>query len=998
LSASAAAARERLVAGLDPDQLRVVSAARGALCVLAGAGSGKTRVLTHRAAWMASVEGLAADRVLAVSFTNEAVEEMRGRLRALVGADAAAEMLLATFHAAAWRLCVRPYRALYPRPIAVIYSADDALSACRRALREAGAADGAREVLGRIALAKAQGMSPNELRRSGEGGARVAAIWRRYRALLRSAGALDFEDLLAAAVWLLERRSEVRRAVSGRFDAVLVDEYQDASPIQHRLVELVAPAGANLTVVGDDDQCLREGTLVTMADGMEKPIERVSVGDEVLSSYGTGTLRGARVTETKRFADRSEGIEILTASGRRIVSTPEHAQFAGFKFGQAPRCWLTYLMWKSGYGFRVGTARMYTRRASTGLGFQHRCRAEDADAIWVLDLHDGGGRARTEEAVLAARYGLPTIPFKARPGPGGRGEGSSESAALIAEIYRRVDSQSGGRWLLADHGLSFEHPHSARAASGERRAITVTMCADPRGRSTLHRLCVYGADERLRERLESGGVAVRAARIGHASWRVELARRSLGSVMAEAARIAAYSGWPVRVIGRMGPARAKGDPERRALPVIRAEHVRPGMTMFTASGWDQVTEVRRVALDAPVYDLNVENTHNFVASGLITHNSLYGFRGGDARALRGFEREFPGARRLTLARNYRSREAIVAAAARLIAHNPDRPAKQLRAVSEGGRVEFRRFADDAAEAEGVAAWLEARLEGGASAEELAVLARTSRYLARVEQLLVARGIRYRVLGRRRLTEHAEVRDVVALVGAARIGWHREALARAAARVPGLGMRTLERVFTQAEREGRNPGALLRSPESLERAVSGSRRAAAGELGERLRAVSEALSRGARAGVVCACWRSGWAGELAGASEPGAEARRERLRALCALADRFDREAGGEVEEFLAQLALAERRDGGAGGITLATIHAAKGREWHRVALVGAAEGQLPHRRALERGPEAIAAERCAAYVAMTRARHELCVSAPERLGAAAREAATSRFVAEAGLG
>jgi DNA helicase II / ATP-dependent DNA helicase PcrA len=628
----AAAARQRLAAGLDPEQLHAVSAARGALCVIAGAGSGKTRVLTHRAAWMNSVEGLAAERVLAVAFTNEAVEEMRGRLRTLVGAEAAAEMLLATFHAAAWRLCVRPYRTLYPRPIAVIYSAEDALAACRRAIREAGVNDTPRDVLGRIAWAKTQGMGPGELQRSGNGGARIAAIWRRYRELLRSAGALDFEDLLAAAVWLLSQRAEVRLAVSGRFDAVLVDEYQDASPIQHRLVELIAPPGANLTVVGDDDQ------------------------------------------------------------------------------------------------------------------------------------------------------------------------------------------------------------------------------------------------------------------------------------------------------------------------------------------------------------------------------ALFGFRGGDARALRGFDRALGGARRLTLGRNYRSREAIVSAAARLIAHNPGRPEKRLRAVNPGGRAEFRRFADEPAEAEGVAAWLEARLDAGTRPEELAVLARTSRYLGRVEQLLVARGIRYRVLGRRGLTEHADVRDVVSLIGASRIGWHREALARAAARVPGLGVRTLERVFAQAERESRSPGELLRRPAELEPGIAGPRRAAAAELGARLGAVGAALSRGVRAGVVCACWRSGWAAELTDATEPGAEARRERLRGLVTLADRFDREVRGDPEEFLAQLALAERRDGGTGGVTLATIHAAKGREWDRVALVGAVEGHLPHRRALDRGAEAIAAERCAAYVAMTRARHELCVSAPERTGMGGRGEATSRFVAEAGLG
>src|SRR5207302_808167 len=107
-------------------------------------------------------------------------------------------------------------------------------------------------------------------------------------------------------------------------------EYQDTNHAQYRLLQLLAGKHRNLCAVGDPDQCLVAGTLVTMADGTKKPIEQVREGDEVLSCHGSGAFGPARVTHVHR-ASRRAGIAVTTASGRRLVSTPEHIQFAGFK-------------------------------------------------------------------------------------------------------------------------------------------------------------------------------------------------------------------------------------------------------------------------------------------------------------------------------------------------------------------------------------------------------------------------------------------------------------------------------------------------------------------------------------------------------------------------------------------------------------------------------------------------------------------------------------------
>ena len=166
--------------------------------------------------------------------------------------------------------------------------------------------------------------------------------------------AMDFDDLLVRTVNLLELFPEVRDKYRRIFRWVLVDEYQDTNRAQYRMLQLLTEEHRNLTVVGDDFQCLAEGTEVTMGDGSTKPIEELQLGDEVLSCYGSGDFRPAEVTGFHRAIEK-QGVAITTSGGRRIESTLEHMHFAGYKFGIAPQLHLTYLMWKRDIGFRVGT-------------------------------------------------------------------------------------------------------------------------------------------------------------------------------------------------------------------------------------------------------------------------------------------------------------------------------------------------------------------------------------------------------------------------------------------------------------------------------------------------------------------------------------------------------------------------------------------------------------------------------------------------------------------
>ena len=141
---------------------------------------------------------------------------------------------------------------------------------------------------------------------------------------------------------------------------------------------------------------------------------------------------------------------------------------------------MTYLMWKRGTGFRVGTSRTYTNgQAKAMFGPAHACNGEGGDAVWVIGTHSSEAEARLHEAVLAARYGLPTLPFSAPPATAARTAAWSGDQALIDRLFATLDTEKAGFALLADEGLSFDYPHhvasghTGSASGSPRRRLSV---------------------------------------------------------------------------------------------------------------------------------------------------------------------------------------------------------------------------------------------------------------------------------------------------------------------------------------------------------------------------------------------------------------------------------------------------------------------------------------------------------------------------------------------
>ena len=246
---------------LNPEQREAVLHVDGALLILAGAGSGKTRVITSRIAYLVGDGHAEPHEVLAVTFTNKAAEEMRGRVESLLGSDCR-RIWVSTFHALCARLLRREAPAIGLSRDFVIYDSSDQLSVVKHALKDLQLDDGflqPRAALSRISHAKNRMETPRSLAADAAWNRRdelVSKVYAYYLKALQDASALDFDDLLLKTVELFERSDDVREKYARQFKFLMVDEYQDTNRPQYLLIRRLAEVHRNLCVVGDPDQSI----------------------------------------------------------------------------------------------------------------------------------------------------------------------------------------------------------------------------------------------------------------------------------------------------------------------------------------------------------------------------------------------------------------------------------------------------------------------------------------------------------------------------------------------------------------------------------------------------------------------------------------------------------------------------------------------------------------------------------------------------------------------
>ena len=377
--------------GLNPEQRDAVLQTDGAVLILAGAGSGKTRVIAHRIAHIVA-SGLApADGVLAVTFTNKAAAEMRSRVSALLKSDCS-RMWVSTFHSLSARLLRREAPAIGLSRDFVIYDSSDQISVVKQAMKELAIDDGLvqpRVALSVISHAKNRMEGPETLEKNwNPRDKQIARIYRFYLDALKESHALDFDDLLLQTVELVERSEHVRAKYAAQFRYVMVDEYQDTNRPQYLLVRRLAERFGNICVVGDPDQSIYKwrgadlnnildfehdfphATVVRLERNYRSTQVILDAASAVISQnrnrkekrLWTDQQGGARILHYRGGDDLEEADFITRTSRRALAEDPDAIVAVLYRINSQSRTIEDALM-REGIAYKiVGSVRFYERK------------------------------------------------------------------------------------------------------------------------------------------------------------------------------------------------------------------------------------------------------------------------------------------------------------------------------------------------------------------------------------------------------------------------------------------------------------------------------------------------------------------------------------------------------------------------------------------------------------------------------------------------------------
>ncbi len=960
---------------LNPEQREAVTHPGGPMLIFAGAGSGKTRVITFRIARLLQ-SGVWGSRILAVTFTNKAAREMRERLESLVG-ETARNMWVGTFHALCSRILRIDGKHIGLDPNFVIYDDGDQLGLIREVFKAKNIDDKSiqpRAVLNEISNAKEKLTSPEKYIETATGFFEriVGDVYKSYNDLLRRANALDFDDILYYVNRLFEQRKDVLERYQERFLHVLVDEYQDVNFAQYSIVHSIAGKHKNIVVVGDDDQCLPTGTLVQTADG-ECPIEEIAQGECVVGAAGHGRKSRAPVEVASSKRHQGPVVRVRTAGGRELVATFNHLLFARLEPDE--NLHHVYLMYRKDLGYRIGkTKGVQGRKADVEptSGLMVRANGEVADKMYVLKTCRTAGEAAFYESLYAFQYGIPTMVFHVR------GRRMAMDQAQANALLAGIDTRERASRLLEALGMCEEYPHHRPSAvvrgGSARRLVNLTFFGGPRAQMARpwheHRVSLISSGEAIRSEVE----AIHPTRLGKGEgWRVETSRKDYDDAAAFARRLTAVEDVELVVRAKLS--------DGKPFSVMPARHIQPGMVVPVMAE-DEIVEDRVVSAeieeyDGDVYDLSVKDLRNFVANGIVVHNSIYAWRGADVKLILKFGSDYPDAKVIKLERNYRSTKTILAAANEVIKHNRSRARKELWTENpEGVPVTLTQAGTEQDEGLRIAERINLDVRSGRRKyRDFAVLYRTNAQSRTMEESFLTTRIPHVLVGGQRFYERKEIKDMMAYLRLAFNPRDDVAFRRAVNTPPrGIGPGAQGKIEATAAAQDLSLLQACRDQElqtSLPKKAAGALRAFAGAVQD----AADLADRGAVTPIMRGLLSSsGYVDMLKAEHSQESLARLENLQELLNVTAEYDSTSDEpSLLGFLESVSLVADVDaltGDGDAVTLMTMHAAKGLEFPVVFISGMEEGVFPHSRSLTSDTE-LEEERRLAYVGMTRAREEL---------------------------
>ena len=663
---------DKSVLTLDHNQRKAVAAGEGAFLVIAGPGSGKTRVLTEREVRLIQ-EGLPPSSILAITFAKNASLEMAARVseRARVPEDDL-KRTNCTFHALGYRILRRnsehlPFE-LATNPVALGLTRGILKEICRDPYLTDGESIEYKMAKKYISLAKRAGQTPEESGKE-ERSQILPGIYKEYEKRKRERGLIDFDDMVFLAWRLLLTEPVVRRKESGRYKYVMVDEFHDTDRVQLQTAMILSEPENNFFAVADVNQCQPGDTRVSTPGGTV-PISELKKGELVLSwtKHDKRVYRkGRRVLNVSR-REFVGNILAITSGSNTTKTTPNHKFWA--RFNKLARVKLVvYLMFRSDRGFRVGWCKLFQTGRGGGFHLAQRSRLEKAEKVWILSVHDERKWASANESIISVRYGIPTVMFETKEPT------KLYDESVLEKIFANADRLSGLK-CLSDHS-HFIHQPLWESGDGKKQKFH----------------------------------------------------------------------------GYFQTAACNLLPQIMELPSTRSYESKP------------ISRITPIPSACDVYSLDVEHDHTYIADGIPTCNSLYGWRGADPSIVVNFDKIYPVHERIILGRNYRSLPPIIDLYAEVIRPSPLADEKFLENIEpfrEGhSAISFHEFESDIAEAVWLAGQVEADRANGF--KMAAVLVRTNNQLRLVEQELYSKAIPYIIEGSSSFFSRVEVKGALAFL-------------------------------------------------------------------------------------------------------------------------------------------------------------------------------------------------------------------------------------------
>ncbi|MDU7439166.1 MAG: 3'-5' exonuclease [Clostridium sp.] len=967
---------------LNKEQYEGATTIEGQVLILAGAGSGKTRVLTHRIAHMVEDLNIAPYNILAITFTNKAAKEMKDRVRALIG-ECAENMWISTFHSTCVKILRREIDKIGYKSSFTIYDSSDQKTLVKEGMKTVNINDkdiSEQEIISKIGKAKDRMQTARSFKLENESNFRenkIADVYEMYQKRLKENNALDFDDLIFKTVELFKSNPETLEFYQRKFKYIMVDEYQDTNGAQYELVKLLASKYKNICVVGDDDQCLVEGSMVS-TENKDVEIEKLMKEDLVRVASGNGETSLLKISDINKKKYCGKIVKITTKNNRVIKATPNHISFG--KISLEEDKYYVYLMYKSGFGYRIGqTSSVRSRDDRDASGVDIRLNGEQADKMWIIKVCDTKGDATYYEQYYSVKYGIPTIVFNSR------GRNITISQEQIEKMFKEIDTINAAEKLMEDEFLYNEYPHhlSNAVIRGDsiRKRVNLSFFG---GKKSVqrgiysHRIGLNSSGDDSKNKFIEAGFNVRDGQRN--TYRVET-ERALYDEAEEFARKLSMVEESFEILKK---AKLSNDKSFMFMPI---GSFKPGMSIAIQNSEkieeDIVISVELEDYDGYVYALNIDNARNYIANGIVVHNCIYQWRGADIKNILDFEKDYPDAKVIKLEQNYRSKGNILNAANVVIVNNSNRKSKALRTEQElGSKIKVYRAYSDSDEGDFVGKQiLDIRKNEDKKYNDFAILYRTNAQSRIFEESFRRKGIPYKIVGGTRFYDRKEIKDILAYLKVL-INPQDDISIRRIINVPkrSIGDATVNKIQDFADSFELNMWDALSEVRSIPtltpRNVSCIDPFV--QLMENLMILSETTPVSMLIETILE--DTGYMDQLKKSNEIEDKSRIENLKELVSDAVDFEKNSEDKsLSAYLEKVSLVQDTDkieDEDDSVVLMTVHSAKGLEFPVVFMVGMENGIFPGSASFEKESEMEESRRLC-YVGITRAKEILFMTSAE---------------------